>query len=317
MKSIDSWVMRDNSLAKLLLISGIFFALFLVFVYLVLQSLIERNSASSPFTAFGDGQKVGVIEVKNVIISEKKILEDMAHFEKDPNIKGVIVRLNSPGGAVAPSQEIHDAILQVRKQKPVVASVATVAASGAYYIAVAANTIVANPGSVIGSIGVIVELADLSKLYSWLKVRRYNIKSAKYKDIGSDFRGMTKEEQKIMQSMVDGIHMQFIKAVADGRGLKLAKVKELANGRVFTGLAAKKLKLVDEVGGLHVAVDSMMKLAKLDAKPKLVYPTKRRRGLFQYLSENKSLYSALLRIFQLGTSIPERTPLFLAPGFSP
>ena len=317
MEPLDSWVMRDSSLAKLLFISGLFFVLFLVFVYFVLQSIINQNSASSSLTAFGDGEKVGVIEIKNIIFEDKKILEDMARFEKDPNIKGIIVRINSPGGVVAPSQEIHDAILRMRKAKPVVASVASMAASGAYYIAVAADTIVANPGSIIGSIGVIVRLADLSQLYSWLKIRPYNIKSGPYKDIGSDFRKMTSEEKKIMQTMVDEIHEQFVRVVAVGRGLKFDRVKKLANGRVFTGLTAKKLKLVDKVGGLHMAVDSIMELAKLDNKPKLIYPSKERKNLFRYLgSESASIYEAIFRFFQM-ESLPEGAPLFLAPGISP
>ena len=207
--------MKKNPLLVLLGVSFAFFLVFMGFVYFMLQSFV--NDADSPLAGLKRGGNIGVVELDGVIMESKKFIKEIRKFEKDRSIQGIIVRIDSPGGAVGPSQEIHDAILAVRKTKPVVASMESVAASGGYYAAVAADRIVANAGTMTGSIGVIMNFMNLSQLYEWAKLKRYVIKSGKFKDLGSDLREMTPEERQILQDMIDNVHMQVLTAVAKGR----------------------------------------------------------------------------------------------------
>ncbi len=226
---------KRNPLLVILGISGFFFIIFMMFVFIVLQTIVKDGG--SPLASLHKGRRIGVVPVAGVILEEnsKKFRKQMKKFIEDTRIEGIIVRINSPGGAVAPSQEMHDLILEYKEKKPIVASLATVAASGGYYMAVAADRLVANPGTLTGSIGVIMQFADLSNLYNWAKVKPYNIKSGKFKDVGSDFRGMNPEEQALLQEMIDGVHMQFVRAVAKGRKLGLERAKQLATGQIYTG----------------------------------------------------------------------------------
>ncbi len=230
---------------------------------------------------------MGVVNIHEAIMTSENILKDLKEFEEDSSVKAVIVRIDSPGGAVGPSQEIHDAIKRVRKTKPVVASFESVAASGGYYIGVAADRIVSNPGTLTGSIGVIMNMANLSELYKWAKVERYNIKSGKFKDVGSENRPMTEEERKLVQDLIDNVYGQFLNAVADGRRLPVENVRPYADGRVLSGEQAFKAGLVDKLGGLDVAIDLAKELAKLDAKQKvnLVYPEPKRRSLLELFGQ--------------------------------
>lgn len=314
--------MKKNPLLILLGVSFVFFVCFMAFVYFMLHSFIADGD--SPLIALNKGGNIGVVEVDGVITESKKIVQQLRKFEKDRSIKGVIVRIDSPGGAVGPSQEIHDAILKVRETKPVVASMESVAASGGLYIAVAAEQVVANPGTITGSIGVIMNFVNLTKLYEWAKMRRYVIKSGKYKDLGSDLREMTEEERAILQEMIDNVHMQFMAAVAKGRKLSLGKVKEIATGRIYTGEQAFQMKLVDKLGGLEAAIDVMKTLAKLKGDPDLVYPRPKRPTLMESLGApiSERLTERFLNLFGVAATadvLPEtKLPhgiLYLAPGF--
>ncbi|MCC6848940.1 MAG: signal peptide peptidase SppA [Deltaproteobacteria bacterium] len=200
------------------------------------------------------GGKVGVVEVKGVINESGDVVGALKAFEKNSAVKAIVVRIESPGGGVAPSQEIYDAIRKARESKPVVASMGGVAASGGYYIASACNTIVANPGTLTGSIGVIMELGNVEGLLQKLGVQPEIIKAGAYKDMGSLVRPMTDSERGLFQEMIDSVHTQFITAVAAGRGMPKDQVRALADGRIFSGEQAKIAGLVDELGGFEDAV---------------------------------------------------------------
>jgi protease-4 len=272
--------MKKNPLLLLLGISFLFFCLFLVFVFATMGNIVNDR------TLIGrGGVGIGVVKLKGVIMDSQKTLKELKDFEEDTSIKALLLRIDSPGGAVGPSQEIHDAVLRVRKTKPVVASFESVAASGGFYVAVAAEKIVSNPGTLTGSIGVIMDFANLSELYKWAKVERFNIKSGKFKDVGSENRPMTTEEKELLQAMIGNVYEQFLKAVADGRKLPLERVRPIADGRVLTGQQAFEAHLVDKLGGIDVALDEIRALAKLDAKQKLnlVYPEPKKRSLLEVL----------------------------------
>lgn len=272
--------MKKNPLVILLAVSAVFFGIFLIFVFSTMGALVKDK------TIIGrGGVSVGVVKVKGVIMDSHKVLKELKEFEEDSSIKAVLLRIDSPGGAVGPSQEIHDAVLRVKKTKPVVASFESVAASGGFYVAVAAQKIVTNPGTLTGSIGVIMDFANLQELYKWAKVDRYVIKSGKFKDVGSDSRAMTPEEKQLLQDLIGNVYEQFLKAVADGRKLPLDAVRPYADGRILTGEQAFQAKLVDRLGGLDAALEEVRALAKMDAKQKLnlVYPEPKRRSLLEML----------------------------------
>jgi protease-4 len=215
------------------------------------------------------GDKVGVVEVKGVISESDDVVEALKSFEKSPSVRAVVVRIESPGGGVAPSQEIYDAIRQLREEKPVVASMGGVAASGGYYVASACDTIVANPGTLTGSIGVIMELGHVEGLLPKLGVQPEIIKAGAYKDMGSIVRPMTDAERGLFQEMIDSVHTQFITAVAAGRGMDKDQVRAVADGRIFSGEQAKIAGLVDELGGFEDAIDLAAEKAGIEGEPRI------------------------------------------------
>ncbi len=200
------------------------------------------------------GHAVGVAEIRGVIGDDPELIDTLKDFRDSAGIVAVVVRIDSPGGAVAPSQEISDAVWQLREKKPVVASLGNVAASGGYYVASAANAIVADPGTLTGSIGVIMEFRNFAPLADKVGMSESVVKSGKFKDIGHPLRPMTDEEKALLQTMVDDVYGQFVAAVVRGRGLDEAKVRAIADGRIFSGAQAKAEGLVDELGGLDAAV---------------------------------------------------------------
>jgi protease-4 len=263
---------KNNPLGMVLALSVIFFSVFVMasgFVYLV-KGQLQAEGGRKNASLFKTAGKVGIIEVNGVILDSKKLVKRIEAFDEDESIKALVVRINSPGGAVAPSQEIYEALKGVKK--PVVASMASVAASGGYYIAVAAKKIFANPGTITGSIGVIMEFANLEKLYEWAKIKRMVIKTGKFKDTGSPSREMTPEDRALLQGMVDDVLVQFKQAVGTGRKLKEEEVDAVADGRIFSGAQAKAAKLVDDLGTFNDAVTEAGKLAGIKGRPTLVYP---------------------------------------------
>ena len=217
------------------------------------------------------GGKVGVVDVKGVISESDDVVDALKTFEKTPGVRAVVVRIESPGGGVAPSQEIYNAIRQLRETKPVIASMGGVAASGGYYIASACDTIVANPGTLTGSIGVIMELGNVESLLQKLGVQPEVIKAGAYKDMGSFVRPMTAAERGLFQEMIDSVHTQFITAVAAGRGMNKDQVRALADGRIFSGEQAKTAGLVDELGGFEDAVALAASKGGVEGEPHVTH----------------------------------------------
>lgn len=273
-------IMKKNPLLVLLGISAAFFVIFLIFVFSTMGNIVKDRALIGR-----GGVSIGVVKIKGVIMDSQKTLKELKDFEEDSSVKAILLRIDSPGGAVGPSQEIHDAVIRVKKTKPVVASFESVAASGGFYVAVAAQKIVSNAGTLTGSIGVIMDFANLSELYKWAKVDRFVVKSGKFKDVGSDSRPMTSEERALMQELITNVYEQFLNAVAEGRKLPVDMVRPYADGRVLTGEQAFKAKLVDKLGGIDVALEELRALAKIDAKAKLnlIYPEPKRRSILEML----------------------------------
>jgi protease-4 len=279
--------LAKSPLTLILTLSAVFFAIFLMISGIFfLKHAPSKGTAGGGTSSLFSGGSVGIIELSGVIMDSKKMRKALEEFADDDDIKAVVLRLNSPGGAVAPSQEIYEAVRAFKK--PLVASMGSVAASGAFYVACAAKTVFANPGTITGSIGVIMEFADLQKLLEWAKIHRYVIKTGKYKDVGAEYRDMTPEERALMQGMADNVLGQFKAAVAEGRKLPLGKVTAIADGRVFSGEQAKAIGLVDSLGGIDDAIREAGKLGKLSGKPNVVYPEKARRKLLDFLMDENA-----------------------------
>jgi protease IV len=232
------------------------------------------------------GEKVGVIPIEGIIGDSSDLVEQINEFADNNGIRAVVLRIDSPGGSVAPSQEIYQAVRELRKKKKVVVSMGSVAASGGYLIAVAADRIVANPGTITGSISAVMHYANVEELLKKVGVRSSAIKSGKFKDIGSPVREMTAEERSLIQGIVDDIYDQFVRTVSENRKIPLSKIIQLADGRIFTGRQAKELGLIDDLGGLQDAVLLAGRLSGMKEKPEIVYGMKKKTTLWRYLMEN-------------------------------
>jgi protease-4 len=247
--------------------------------------------------------RIALVRIEGIILDSQTTVGDLKRFGDNPSIKAIVLRIDSPGGGVVPSQEIYDAVQRVRNKsnKAVIASMGTVAASGGYYIAAATDRILANPGTLTGSIGVIMEMANIEGLLKKIGVEGVVIKSGRYKDVGSPLRKMSDEEQALLQSVMDDVHKQFIEAVAAGRSLDVADVKALADGRIFTGRQAKDAKLVDELGNLDDAIQLAAEIAGIEGEPKVVEP-RRRFSVRELLESRLSLLFPKLD-FHTGVSL--------------
>jgi protease-4 len=217
----------------------------------------------------GDG--VAVLQIEGAIDDSQTVLAELKRFKEMPWVKAIVVRIDSPGGAVAPTQEIFEEILRSKKEKPFIASMGGMATSGGYYIAAACDQIVANPGTLTGSIGVIMQISNVEELMKKVGIRGINVKSAPNKDIGSPLQPLSPEGLKILQSLVDNVHGQFVDAVVRGRGMDEAVVRKLADGRIYSGAQAQELGLVDQFGTLRDAIDLAAKRAGLDSDPAVYY----------------------------------------------
>ena len=234
------------------------------------------------------GDRIGVVKIEGTIVESEPIIEKIIKFRKSKNIKAIILRINSPGGMVAPSQEIYQEVKKACREKKVVVSMESIAASGGYYIACTADKIVANPGTLVGSIGVILQIENIEELLSKIGLKREIVKSGKYKDIGSMTRPMTEEEEAILQGFSDNIYYQFVDAVAEGRDMKREEVLKLADGRIFTGAQAIKLGLIDRLGNLQDTISMTGKMVGIEGEPKVVYPKKKRPSVFDFIFEEAS-----------------------------
>lgn len=222
------------------------------------------------------GARVALVELDGPIIDVDDLLRELKGHRDNPMVKAVVIRINSPGGVVAPTQELHSALTRLREAgKPVVASLGSVAASGGYYVAVAADKIYANPGTLTGSIGVIMRLANLDGLLKKVGVEFVVVKAGQLKDIGNFARAMTPEERRVLQVMLEDVHAQFIDAVAAGRKLDRAQVLAFADGRIVSGAQAKSMNMVDALGGLEEALDGAAVLAGIPKPPRVVGPRRK------------------------------------------
>ena len=219
---------------------------------------------------------VAIVRVEGPILDSYQTVEELKTFADDPLVKAIVIRIDSPGGGVAPSQEIYNAVKRVRREnnKTVVASMGTVAASGGYYIAVATDRILANPGTLTGSIGVIMQTANVQELLEKIGVKSVVVKTGKFKDLGSPFRPMVEEERQLLESVMNDTLSQFIEAVAEGRSMDTAEVEQLADGRVFTGRQARSVLLIDEIGDLQDAIKLAGELGGIEGTPRVLETTK-------------------------------------------
>ena len=276
----------------------IFGGLFLVlFGFMLLAySAVKGTAASAGLeTETSVGPRLGIVEVKGAIgesqtgVDSDKIVKLLKKYERDEDVKAIVLRVDSPGGSVAPSQEIHDAIKRIKTKKKVVVSMGALAASGGYYISAPADRIFAEPGTLTGSIGVIFMHFNVRGLLEWAKIEETTLKAGKYKDTLSPFRPLRDTDREEIQGISDDVYGQFIDAVAQGRGLPEARVREIAEGRIYTGKRAKELKLVDELGGFDDAVGAAWSLSGQTGEPRIQYPSREHefslrdllRGAFQ------------------------------------
>ncbi|MEW6387059.1 MAG: signal peptide peptidase SppA [Thermodesulfobacteriota bacterium] len=254
-------------------------------VALVLFIFLGLISLTMAWWGKGDSWRakegVGVVEVKGLITESRPTLEKLHRFKEEPNVKAIVLRVNSPGGAVGPSQEIMREVEKVKKQKKVVASLGTLAASGGYYVACSSDLIMASPGTATGSIGVILKLANVQELVKKLGVEVYSLKAGALKDLGNPFRPLTDKDRAILQHLLDNLHQQFIKDVSRNRKIPLEKMQELGDGRIFTGEEAKQLGLVDEMGNFEDAVQKAGKMAGIKGKIEAIYPEKKGFSLWR------------------------------------
>jgi protease-4 len=254
-----------------------------------LMAIVLSFSRGAPILAFGD--KIGVIPIQGAIKDPDEIMDQLIAFRENRQIKAIILKINSPGGGVGPSQAIYSETRRTAKTKHVIASFGSLGASGAYYIASAADKIVANPGTLTGSIGVLMEFIKVEELFKKIGIEMEVIKSGELKDVGSPHREMTERERKMLTNLIEDIRSQFVAAVAQGRNMPRERVLELADGRIFSGQQAKELGLVDHLGNFHDAVSIAKALAKIKGKAELVYPETRRRSLlWDYLFKDFADY---------------------------
>jgi protease-4 len=269
---------KGHPLITVLVILGVV-ALFLGTTMVVILKLF------GPSAGLHFGQKVGVVLVEGPILDSEDTISQLIKFKKDNGIKAIILRIDSPGGAVGPSQEIYQEVRRTTESKKVVASMGGVAASGGYYIAAAADKIVANPGTITGSIGVIMEFIRAEEFLSKIGISLEVLKSGEFKDIGSPHRKLTDRDRELINSVIADIQKQFVEAVATGRNISMAKIQEIADGRIFSGLQAKELGLVDVMGNFQDAVELTKKMVGIEGDVALIYPKKEKLNLWDLFFE--------------------------------
>ncbi len=262
-----------------LVLGGIFGGVLVaLFGFLFLSWTVVQGEGRAKFSGAG---QVGVVEIKGAIMESDESVKQLHEFLEDDSIEAVVVRVDSPGGSVAPSQEIHTEVKRLAEKKHVVVSMGGVAASGGYYLAAPADKIFANPGTLTGSIGVISQIPNVSEITDKSGFEMNVVKSGAAKDVGNPFRAFTEADREIFQAMIDKVYLQFVRAVAEGRELPEEKVREVADGRVLTGEEAKELGLVDELGNFRDAITAAAEMAGIEGEPRLVYPPEEKEFIWE------------------------------------
>jgi protease-4 len=266
-----------------IVIGGGAFFLFAVAIFTLIYLTLHTGDRASFGSSFGD--KIAVVDLDGVILSPKTVVDQLKRYGDDESVKAIILHVNSPGGGVAASEEIYREVKRVRveKKKYIVAAIETVGASGAYYVASATNKIYADEGSIVGSIGVISEWVNYEDLLKWAKLKQITMKAGEFKDTGNPARELTPGEKQYLQSMIDNMHTQFIKAVADGRKMKVEDVRSLADGKVWTGQQALSMKMIDQVNDFEGAVKDTAKSVGIRGEPNLVRNERDRKTVLDLL----------------------------------
>lgn len=269
---------RSRTLLWVLIGGGVF--LVYAFFLITLAFVMMRAAGGESNLGGGFGERIAVVDLDGIILSPHPVVDQLKRFADDSSVKAIILHVNSPGGGVAASEEIYREVKRIREEKkiPVVVSIETVGASGAYYISSAASKVYADQGSIVGSIGVIAEWVNYGDLLKWAKLKNVVLKTGEFKDTGNPARDLTPAEQAYMQSLIDNMFGQFVQAVATGRNMKVDDVKAIANGKVWTGEQAKSMKLIDDVGDFEGVVKETAKSVGISGEPTLVRPEKDRRA---------------------------------------
>jgi protease-4 len=287
---------RSKGIVGIFILVTVLFFIFIVFAFYTVSSLKESTSMGESLLDKGKSSPIAVISIENEIMESRKVVEMLIAAEEEKDIKAIILRIDSPGGAVAPTQEIYEEVRRIDKKKPIYASFGTVAASGGYYIGAACRKIWANSGTLTGSIGVIMQMADLSELFKWAKYKPETIKAGRYKDIGNPARPMSDEERAFLTDLLAGTHKQFMDDISAVRKNRLKKdITELAQGQIFHGKEAKELGLVDEIGSLWQAGRQIHKDMKLKGEFSLRYlkPSKKKFSISEFLQDTEDTISFL------------------------
>jgi protease-4 len=270
------------------IIAGIV-AIMVIFCAVVFGRMFAAVAGAGGTTSFGE-PSIAVVDITGVIVDADKINKQLERFGKDDGVKAIVLHIDSPGGGAAASQEVYHEVLRVRNDlhKQVVASVESVGASGAYYIASGCDRIYANPASVVGSIGVIMEWTNYGELLKWAKLKSVNVHKGELKDAGDPTRDMTPQEQAYFQGLIDNMYGQFVRDVAAGRHTSAEKIQPLATGQVWTGEQAQPLGLIDAQGGFRVALLDTAKRVGLKGEPKIVRSPRDQRGLLGLLTGDET-----------------------------
>lgn len=276
---------RSSSAFLWVIVGGGIFFVFLMAVFALVLFTVRHEQNRTEVVRSGSGGTIAIVDLDGVIVSPTEVVKELKNFAKDDSVKAIILHIDSPGGGVAASEEIYKEVRRIRdaKKKPVVASIETVGASGAYYVASGTNKIFADNGSVVGSIGVIMEWYNYADLIKWAKLKNEVIKTGEFKDTGNPARDLTPAERQYLQGMADNMLGQFEASVASGRGLKIDDIKEIADGKVWTGEQAKQMKLIDDTGDFETVVKDTAKSVGISGDPTLVRAEKEKRTLFDLL----------------------------------
>ncbi|MFH1154627.1 MAG: signal peptide peptidase SppA [Pseudomonadota bacterium] len=288
---------RHPFLFFFLVLASLFTSAFIALVAVIMgSSSLLSSSLTDDLVSKGN---IGIIELTGIILSSKETLEAINDFRENEDIKAIVLRIDSPGGGVAPSQEIYRAIVKTRQSKKVIASLGAVAASGGYYAAAASDGIMASPGTLTGSIGVIMEYANIREIMEKIGLAPVVIKSGEFKDMGSPVRELTDKERQIFQGIANEIHAQFVQDVATGRNLDRKTVESLADGRVYTGQTAVDLNLIDRLGNMDDAISWAAEIAGIQGTVKPVYP---RQDKITFL---KKMVGSLFKEAYISGTLPE------------
>lgn len=282
----------------------VFIILAIVGVFLVITMVVVLKMLD-PSANLSFGEKIGVVPIEGTILNSHAITAGIEKLRKDEEIRAIILRINSPGGAVGSTQEIYREVLKTTETKKVVASLGDVAASGGYYVAAGANKIVANPGTITGSIGVLMQFMRFQELLDKIGVKFEVLKSGEFKDVGSPHRELTERERELLTKLIENIESQFVTEVANGRNLPLDSVREVADGRIFSGSQALKLGLVDKLGNFQDAVDLAKTMARIEGEVTLVYPKKSKPSVWDFILDRAAL-TLTDWLYRLGTSVEYR-----------